>query len=694
MLAVRRPCLALLLPLVLPACGDPGPDEGPSQYRCLALPRPPSDAIVRLEPVLPNITIEGGIDLLQAPGLPERWYLATQSGSFYSFPTAGTAAPKLALDLTDRVVVGGEAGLLGVAFHPDFASNGDAFFSYTAPAGPVFTSRVTRIHSPDGGLSFDLDSEQIILEQAQPYSNHNGGDLSFGPDGFLYFGLGDGGSSGDPQGNAQDPDSLLGKLLRLDVDAAAPYAIPADNPFASGGGRPEIYAMGLRNPWRFSFDSDTGDLWAGDVGQNQWEEVDRIERGGNYGWNITEGPVCFGQDTCDDADLTPPVAAYRNTGSASVIAGLVYRGSAIPDLVGTFVYTDFYSSVLSGVTQDNRPITLGDSGVRGLVNFAEGPDRELYALDYQGGIYRLAAAKPHTGPSLPAKLSRTGCIDPLQTPPEGAIPYEINHPFWSDGADKQRWFQLPRGGKLELLGDGDLDLPSGSVVVKTFRRGDTPIETRLLVRHDDGEWAGYSYAWDPDGDDATLLAAGETRDIAGQPWIFPGRDECMFCHSDAAGRTLGLELAQLARSITGPDGAPIDQLAHFTALGILQAPPAVPPLPGLTSDAPVADRARAYLHANCSQCHRPDAPSGRARMDLRFGLTLAELGVCDQAPRAGDLDLADARLLVPGDPARSLISARMHTLGSTRMPGLGSAIVDTTGTDLIDAWISSLTACP
>lgn len=681
--------LALLAPL-LSACGDDPPGEA-SQYRCLALPRPPSSAVVRLERVLPSIALEGGIDLLQAPGQPDRWYLATQSGRLYSFPTDGINAPQLVLDLFDRVATGSEAGLLGVAFHPDFASNGDVFFSYTTPGGPVFTSRVSRIHSPDGGASFDLDGEQIVLEQVQPYSNHNGGDLAFGPDGFLYFGLGDGGSGGDPKGNAQNKDSLLGKLLRIDVDGASPYAIPPDNPFAAGGGRPEIYAMGLRNPWRFSFDSGTGDLWAGDVGQNQWEEIDRIERGGNYGWNIQEGPVCFGQDTCDAAGLSPPIATYRNTGSASVIAGLVYRGSAIPDLVGTFVYTDFYSSVLSGVTADGAQVSLGDTEVRGLVNFTEGPGKELYALDYQGGIYRLAAALPHTGPSLPNKLRRTGCVDATdpRTPPADAVTYDINHPFWSDGADKQRWFLLPDGDKLGLLADGDLDLPTGSTVVKHFSRAGTPIETRLLVRHDDGEWAGYSYAWDADGRDATLLAGGETRTIAGQPWIFPARDECLFCHSDAAGRTLGLELAQLDRDIDGTD-----QLAHFTELGILPDHPAVTPLPALTSDAPPGDRARAYLHANCSQCHRPDAPSGRANIDLRVGTPLAEVGICNADPRAGDLDLADARLLVPGDPTRSILSARMHTLGSTRMPGLASAIVDEPGVTLIDEWISSLADCP
>ncbi len=688
--------MTLGLALVLPACNGDGEPGQPATLRCLDLPRPPSTDLVTLARVLPDINIEGGVDLMQAPGDPSRWYLVTQAGVIHSFPVDGSGPATVVLDIADLVVVGGESGLLGMAFHPDFADNGDVFLSYNAPGGDVFRSVVSRLHSADGGRTFDRASEQIVLEQDQPYSNHNGGHLAFGPDGYLYFGLGDGGSSGDPQGNAQNLDSLLGKMLRLDIDGGDPYAIPADNPFVDGGGRPEIYAWGLRNPWRFAFDRTTGDLWAGDVGQNVWEEVDRIERGKNYGWNIKEGPDCFGQDSCADTGLTDPVAYYRNIRSASVITGLVYRGAAIPALTGTLIYTDFYSSILSGITAAGASVELSQSGRGGLVTFAEAADGELYALDYQGGIYHIVAAKPQTGPGLPAQLSATGCVDAtdLRTPPASAIPYEVNHPFWSDGADKQRWMMLPTGAEISVDADGDFDLPRGSVLVKSFHLGDVPVETRLLVRHDDGAWAGYSYAWDATGTDATLLSKHETREVAGQTWIFPGRDECMYCHTEAAGRTLGLEAAQLDRDITGPDGTPIHQLDRFVELGLLSQRPAATPLPAPTSEAPLAERARAYFHTNCSQCHRPEAPGGRARIDFRIGTTLADVGICDATPRSGDLDIADARLLAPGDPARSIVSARMHTLGSTRMPGLGSALVDPVGTELVDAWISSLTACP
>lgn len=688
-MALRRlpPLLAAAL-AVLPACREDA--EQPFAANCLHLPRPPSNDRIALERVLSDIAIEGGVDLLQAPGDGSRWYLVTQAGVIWSFASDGSDDPAVVLDISAQLATGGEAGLLGMAFHPKFAQNGEVFLSYTGPGGPVFTSRISRFRSPDGGRTLDPASEESILELEQPYSNHNGGHLAFGPDGNLYIGFGDGGSGGDPKHNAQNVDVLLGKFLRLDVDGGDPYAIPADNPFAAGGGRPEIFAWGFRNPWRFSFDRETGALWAGDVGQNLWEEVDLVERGKNYGWNVAEGPVCFEADMCDTSDLTPPVASYRNTRSASVIAGYVYRGAALPELAGLLLYTDFYGSTIWGVKPGGEPVALAEASMRGLVAFAEASDGEQYALDYSGGIYKIVAAKPATGPALPERLSATGCSDGAD-----AIPYDINLPFWSDGADKQRWMVIPDGATIGVGPDGDWDLPPGSTLIKTFHRDGDPIETRLFVRHDDGAWAGYSYAWDADGRDATLLARGETRTIGGAPWTFPDRSECLYCHTEAAGFTLGLETAQLARDVPGAGDTPDDQLQMLVDRGVLSAYPQADPLPEIGDDLyPLEQRARAYFHVNCSQCHRPDAPGGRAKMDLRITTPLVDAAVCDAKPRAGDLDLVDARLVAPGDPSRSVISARMHTLGATRMPGLASAVVDADGVAVIDAWIAGLTACP
>lgn len=682
---------ALLVIAVAAGCG------GGEVYRpgeCLHLPRPPSRDVVGLERVFSGVTIPEGVDLVPSPA-GDRWYVVTQPGRIYTFPNvAEPPAPTLFADLSAQVVVGGEAGLLGMAFHPGFADNGEVFLSYTGPGGDVFTSRVSRFLSADGGLTLDLASEQEIVAVEQPYSNHNGGDIAFGRDGYLYFGLGDGGSAGDPLGSGQDTGSLLGKILRVDVDGGDPYAIPSDNPFAGGGGRPEIFAWGLRNPWRFSFDRETGALWAGDVGQNVWEEVDKIELGKNYGWNVKEGPDCFGKDVCDEAGLVDPVTQYRNTGGASVIAGFVYRGADIPAIAGTFVYADFYATRLFGVKEGEPAVVLADGGVRQISSFAEDRDGELYALNYEGGIYKLRAAAPADGPGLPGMLSETGCLevaDPRRAPAR-ALAYEINVPFWSDGADKRRWMFLPEDATITVGADGDWDLPAGSVLVKSFYRDETAIETRLFVRHDDGGWAGYSYAWE--GDDARLLDGGETREVGGGPWIFPGRDECMYCHSAEAGRTLGLETAQMDRMIVDEDGAMVDQLDRLVERGALAQRPVATPLPEIDGDAPVASRARAYLHVNCSQCHRPEAPSGRARIDLRVGTAVTEMGLCGAGPRSGDLGLTDAALVVPGDPERSILSARMHSLGSTRMPAVGSAAIDEDGVALIDEWIAAGGECP
>jgi phosphomevalonate kinase len=667
-MGIRRRYLLIAL---ITACGG---DEPYRPGECLHLPRPPSRDVVGFERVFSGVTIPEGVDLVQSPA-GDRWYVVTQPGRIYTFPNvAEPPAPTLFADLSAQVVVGGEAGLLGMAFHPGFADNGEVFLSYTGPGGDVFTSRVSRFLSADGGLTLDLASEQEILAVEQPYSNHNGGDIGFGRDGYLYFGLGDGGSSGDPLGSGQDVDSLLGKILRVDVDGGDPYAIPAGNPFAGGGGRPEIFAWGLRNPWRFSFDRETGALWAGDVGQNVWEEVDRIELGKNYGWNVKEGPDCFGQDVCDEAGLVDPVAQYRNTGGASVIAGFVYRGADIPAIVGTFVYADFYAPRLFGVKEGEAPVVLGDNGVRQISSFAEDGDGELYALNYEGGIYKLRAAAPADGPGLPGMLSETGCLE-MGEPgraPGRALAYELNVPFWSDGADKRRWMFLPEDSKISVGADGDWDLPAGSVIVKSFYRDDVPIETRLFVRHDDGGWAGYSYAWE--GGDARLLDGGETREVGGGPWIFPGRDECMYCHSAEAGRTLGLETSQLARMIVDEDGAmvqPARSAGRARGAGAAAG-----------GDAAAGDRRRraggragagvparqlfAVSPAGRAERAGPDRPAdrdgGRGDGDVRGRSALGR-------PRAGGRGAGDSRRSGALDPVGAHALAREHAHACRRFGG-------------------------
>ncbi|HRN19187.1 MAG TPA: PQQ-dependent sugar dehydrogenase [Trueperaceae bacterium] len=300
------------------------------------------------------------------------------------------------LDISDRTRSGGERGLLGLAFPPDYATSGHFYVYYTGTRGESTLSRFTV--TPGNPDRADPTSEEILLTQEQPYSNHNGGQLAFGPDGYLYLGLGDGGSGGDPQGNGQNLGVLLGKLLRLDVSGDKGYKVPPSNPFvATAGARSEIWAYGLRNPWRFSFDRETGDLYIADVGQNAYEEVDfqpADSKGGeNYGWNIMEASHCYGASTCDQTGLTLPILEYPHgpQWGTSISGGYLYRGEAVPALVGRYVFADFTSGrVWSAGPEDGWELKpLFETGFN-VSTFGEDAAGELYVADYTSGlIYRV-----------------------------------------------------------------------------------------------------------------------------------------------------------------------------------------------------------------------------------------------------------------------------------------------------------------
>jgi uncharacterized repeat protein (TIGR03806 family) len=656
--------------------------------RCVAPPRPTYAAQVELQRVFPALEFSKAVALVRRPSDDSRWYVVGQEGVVWTFAAqAEVEQAEVFVDLGDVLAEGGEAGLLGMTFHPRFADNGYVYLSYTTPGGSRFVSRISRFESRDGGRTLDRGSQTEVITVDQPYSNHNGGDIHFGPDGYLYIGLGDGGSGGDPQGHGQNTDTLLGAILRIDVDvdvdAGSPYGIPPDNPFAdTEGGRPEIFAWGLRNPWRFSFDRETGDLWTGDVGQHEWEEVNLVVRGGNYGWNPKEGNHCFAAQPCDTPAFIDPVAEYANPGDASVIGGYVYRGSAIPALTGHYLYADFYMRRLWGVVPGQAPRDLGGIGRR-IAGFAEDLAGEVYALDYTAGIYRVAPAAGAIVGDLPRHLAQTGCVDHehAQRAPSWALEYAVNVPFWSDGADKDRWLAVPDDSTIDIAADGRVVLPVGSVLVKTFRLDDRPIETRLFVRHDDGDWAGYTYAWDDDGKDAELLVGASVRQIGDVSWIYPGREQCLSCHTAAAGHVLGMHTGQLAGVASGA-------LVALVGEELSTAEPLASP----AGEASLAERARAYLHVNCSNCHRPEG-NDRTTFDLRVATPLSETGICDTAPDHGDLGITDARLLVPGDPGRSVLVRRMAATDETRMPGLGSTVVDAEGVTLVESWIRELIDC-
>jgi glucose/arabinose dehydrogenase len=301
----------------------------------------------------------------------------------------GQLLPAPLLDITDRVGSdGSEQGLLGLALHPNFGSNGWIYVNYTDRNGDTHLARFT-VH----GSTADPASEKQLLLIRQPFANHNGGSLAFGPDGYLYAGLGDGGSGGDPYGNAQSGNTLLGKILRLDVDHGDPYAIPATNPFAVGGAAPEIWALGLRNPWRFTFDRLTGDLWIGDVGQNTWEEINFVPAntpgGLNFGWNWMEATHPYQGDP--SGQFTPPLAEYSHAQGCSVTGGVVYRGLALPAWQGVYLFGDFCSGTVWGLLNSSGAQPLFQTGFR-LSTFGQDEAGEVYLADYgSGSVYQLVS---------------------------------------------------------------------------------------------------------------------------------------------------------------------------------------------------------------------------------------------------------------------------------------------------------------
>ena len=399
--ALLAACCAVSL---LAACGDDDPPSRTTSQPSSTVPAPSSttttegtttteapnlaDAAVTLTPVA---ELDAPIALALRAGHEDVLYVAERAG-FVRLVRDGQVDPEPMLDVSDSTQPEGERGLLGMAFSPD----GDFLYvSYTNDAGD---SRVDEYALGAGEADLDPASRREVLAVDQPFPNHNGGNILFGPDGLLYFGLGDGGSAGDPQGNGQDPAVLLGKLLRIDPrpSGGEAYGIPADNPFAGGGGRGEIWVTGLRNPWRFSFDRATGDLWIGDVGQNLLEEVSVLrageQAGANLGWSLFEGTDRFGPAPDPLPEVVMPVHEYGRDEGTTVTGGFVYRGTEIPDLVGAYVFGDYATATVWALGPEGERVDLAPVESGQLVSFGEDADGELYVLSLSGPLYRLDPA--------------------------------------------------------------------------------------------------------------------------------------------------------------------------------------------------------------------------------------------------------------------------------------------------------------
>jgi uncharacterized repeat protein (TIGR03806 family) len=695
-------------------------------------PEPPPP--YQLVSTYPKLTFNEALELTTVPG-KKTWVVAERKGKIYTFDADPTKAKKHLLLDVGRTIY-------GVVLHPDFEKNGYLFVSSvldpdkTEPEG----SRISRFEVKDRDkMEADPKSEKVIL--TWPSGGHNGGCLRFGPDGYLYLATGDGSGIADGLNTGQDISDLLASLLRIDVDKPEPgkaYRIPADNPFVKHkGARGEVWAYGLRQAWKFSFDTKTGDLWAGEVGQDLWESVYKIEKGGNYGWSINEGSHPFRPERKKGpTPILKPIVEHNHSEFRCLVGGYIYHGKELPKLQGAYIYGDYDTGRVWMLRYDAKDGKVTDhqelakSTLR-IVAWAQDIDGEVFALDFiSGGIYHLVPAPPASAdaPKFPRKLSETGLFTSTKDlkPATGLIPYSVNAELWSDGATKERYLAIPGKGKIEYEtvtypqpAPGSVAgwrFPDDTVLVKTFSLETAPgtrrrLETRLLHAHrvpgteevGDQVWNGYTYIWNDDQTDAELAPVGGVdraytiKDGKGerkQTWHFPSRAECTMCHTVTAKYALGLNTLQLNKDHDYGDVI-ANQLATFEHLGLFdrklpETPEKLPKLADFRdAKADLNARARAYLHANCSHCHRKWG-GGNADFQLLATLPLKETGTIDTRPGQGTFDLKDPRILVPGEPGRSLILHRMTRLGLGRMPHIASNVVDEDAVRLIGEWIKHL----
>ncbi len=686
----------------------------------------------RTERIFRDLKFSEPVTIARMPG-SDRLFVVELRGKIYSFPDDQTSKQlDLAVDLS---TIPGHWRNYGLAFHPHFEKYRQVYLCYVLKADNPKGSRVSsfKITATDPP-TIDLKTETILIEW--PSGGHNGGCLEFGKDGFLYISTGDGSNPHPPdsRNTGQDIGDLLASILRIDVDRTEPgknYAVPKDNPFVKfPGARPEVWAYGLRNPWKMSFDPKSGDLWVGDVGWEMWEYLFRIERGGNYGWSLFEGrqPV-RPNDKRGPSPVLPPTVDHPHTEARSITGGRFYYGNRIKELHGAYIYGDYVTGKIWGLRYDGKAVAwhkhLADSPLE-IIDFGEGKDGELYILEHGGTINRLIAnPAAQANPQFPRKLSETGLFAAVkdQLPAAGVLSYSINAEPWADHAIAERFFAMPGTPRLGMYAKANLQAgivkgawiyPNDTVFAKTIslemERGNPASRRRLetQVLHRNGlDWQAYNFVWNdeqtdanlvgPDGFDRTFTIkdAAEPTGKRQQTWHFASRTECLICHTTRAGSILGFNMPQLNRehhygNVRG------DQLATLAHLGLFETP--LPePLPRMAqpfnAKESLHDRARAYLHTNCAHCHRRGG-GGTAVFELLYEPDLKKLLLVGTPPAQGAFGIHDAKNVAAGDPFRSALYYRMAKLGRGRMPYAGSNVIDQNGLNLIHDWIASLAPQP
>lgn len=632
------------------------------------------------------------------------------------------------------------------AFDPDFETNRWMYLFYIVrnksrtPAQIPDGTRITRVKLSDGELPVALpETEEVLITWLQ--GGHNGGSIRFGLDGCLYISTGDGSFAFPPDTlrSGQDLSSLCSKILRIDPrgkEGGRNYIIPPENPFVNlDGARGEIYAYGLRNPWKMSIDRQTGDLWVGDVGWELWELVYHVKKGDNFGWSIVEGPQpVHTEGKMGPTPIVPATMEIPHTDGASITGGFVYRGKKYPELYGHYIFGDWETRRVwsAKVTPDGKlelKKDLIDPVVR-IVDFGESADGELYLLDHDdGSIYTLVPNDvPEDAPKFPTKLSESGLYRAAakHQVADGVLPFSINAEQWSDGATAERFVALPGDSAVRIrpkprvvLGSQfsrATDFPKDTVLLKTLSMAGKRVETQML--HFDGrDWQAYSYEWNDGQTDAELVdRAGKSRalkipDAQGgettHTWRFAARAECIRCHNPWSEYALAFNPAQLNRDhnfgkITD------NQLRAYRYAGIvrditdetdpndppgykepIRSPEIMPRLAQPYGGDDINLRARAYLHANCGHCHRFNG-GGSSYLYLLHDLPLQDMRAVNVRPTQGTFGMHEPKVIAPGDPYRSILYFRMSKIGPGHMPHLGAKVVDKMGLALIHDWIRQL----
>lgn len=656
------------------------------------------------------------------------------------------------LDFGDKVHVDGEGGAVGFALHPAFGSGTDNQYVYVwynvcdvPGCDKPFAQRLERYTWDPSSRTFDPGSAFALVEQTEYENVHNAGKVLFGPnDGFLYFGNGDDATKANHQ---TITNGLFAGIFRIDVDkdpakSHAPpdhtpdqpdpdkpltlfkrdgYWVPNDNPFVGKvpNGLEEFWALGFRNPFSFSFDRKTGDLWMGDVGDTFREEVNLVAKGANYEWPIKEGELDWPGTTLKTFTVgtrTPPVYAYPHAEMGDLTAifgGYVYRGAAIPELAGKYIYSDWLSNrVWSLDVGASPPVrqTLVDNQFKAQpMGLGEDRDGEVYVLQYTPGVggqvKKLVKAPPNAGAdAFPTRLLETDLFTDLAklTPAPDLVPYEVSSPLWSDGAEKKRWIRVPAGQKVTAKDDGSLTFPPGTVFVKQFDVFGKHVETRIMVVGTETTY-GYTFRWNDEQNDATIVTEGADKTLTDaktgqtQSWHYPSFGQCWECHRSGFEDTANEKRNDRYRILgfTAPQVGPRDALMSRVFDANVKLPETLP-APKDTSKS-LEERAHAYLAANCSPCHHENGT-----YEGGDETWLANYGAGDLAARHLDreaanvpmtlkLGLPNGHLIEPGQPDKSVLLQRIKTNDpDLRMPPLARNVVDTEGAALIEQWIAGM----